>query len=97
MAVGEQAASGGFPVQLKCKHAHVELVLLLFTGKLADEDVVFVDQVDAEPPEVAEPLPAVDGDAAGAGPALTDLDEFELQPARTVATATAPNAKFRTN
>jgi hypothetical protein len=37
----------------------VALVLLLLAGQLADEDVVFVDHIHAEPAEFPEPLSTI--------------------------------------
>jgi hypothetical protein len=58
-AIREQQPPGLRPVQFKSEDSQVALVLLLPAGKLANEDVILVDDVDARSPENAEPLPAI--------------------------------------
>ena len=46
-------------IQFESEHTQVELTDWHLTGKVADEDIIFLDQIDAEPAEAAEPLSAV--------------------------------------
>ena len=55
-SVVEQPMPGGFLVQLESQDTQIALVLLFLAGQLADENVVFIDDIHAEAAEVAEPL-----------------------------------------
>jgi hypothetical protein len=59
LPIAEQPAPRSLLVQFESQYPQVAQVFLLFTRELADENVILVDDKNAKPSEVAEPLLAV--------------------------------------
>ena len=57
--IDKQAPPGCFLIEFESQYTQIALMLLLFARELADEDIVIVDDKNAEFAKLSEPVPAV--------------------------------------